>query len=288
MKAPDFEYQRPESLAEALDLLARHGGEAAIVAGGQSLMPILNFRLAAPALLIDIGGLAELRQVNDGGDHLVLGAGLRYCDLEASELVARHLPLLHSALGHVGHPAIRHRGTLGGSLAMADPAAELPACCLALDGEFTLTSQRGERRFAADGFFQGVYDTALADDEILTAVHLPKRPPDAIWAFDEVARRRGDFALAGLALVGRPANGALGAPRLVLLGVADRPLLAGRTMALLEGVPLDEDLIDAAVETVAAEVDPPDDPAYPPEYRRHLAGVLLRRVLRRVAAELSS
>ncbi|MDP7548329.1 MAG: xanthine dehydrogenase family protein subunit M [Alphaproteobacteria bacterium] len=280
MKAPDFDYQRPRDLTEALELLARHGGDAAIIAGGQSLLALLNFRLAAPELLIDIGRLAELKQLTEQDGHIEIGGLTRHCDIAASALIARELPLLHQAIGHIAHPAVRHRGTIGGSLAMADPAAELGACCLALDGQFSLVSARGQRWVAAGDFFQGVYETALQGDEILTAVRLPKPAPGSIGIFDETARRRGDFAMAGLALAAQAQNGGLRGVRLALLGVADRPILAEKTMAFLESGPLDESRIEEAAKLAAAETDPPEDPAYPPAYRRHLVGVLLRRALR--------
>ena len=288
MKAPDFDYQRPESLIEALDLLARHGDEAALIAGGQSLLALLNFRLSAPPLLIDIGRLAELRQLKEVNGAVELGGLLRHADLESNELVSREFPLLVQAVAHIAHPAIRHRGTIGGSLALADPAAELGACCLALDGAFVLTSARGERSVAAEDFFRGIYATALASDEILTTVRLPKNAPDTISVFDEVTRRRGDFAIAGLALVCQVESDRLKAVRIALLGVADRPILAHQTMALLEDQDLDEAKIEEAGIAIASEIEPPLDPAYPPGYRRHLASVLLRRALQRVMREAAA
>ncbi|MDA1098122.1 MAG: xanthine dehydrogenase family protein subunit M [Proteobacteria bacterium] len=288
MKAPDFDYERPADLPGALDLLARHGAEASLIAGGQSLLTLLNFRLAAPELLIDIGRLAALKQLVETDRHIEIGGLLRHCDLAASPLIARALPLLHQAIGHIAHPAVRHRGTIGGSLAMADPAAELAACCLALDGQFSLLSTRGQRWVAAGDFFQGIYATALAPDEILTAVRLPKGEPGGISIFDEVARRRGDFALAGLAFAATPQAGGLKGVRLALLGVADRPILARDTMALLESGPLNQARVEQAAARIVGEVDPPEDPAYPPAYRRHLVGVLLRRTLQRVLMAFSA
>jgi carbon-monoxide dehydrogenase medium subunit len=274
LKAPDFAYVRPENMAEALSLLSQNGDDAAIIAGGQSLLPLLNFRLSAPELLIDIGRLEELKQVVEGDDYIEIGGLVRHCDLGESVLVAEAMPLLHQAIGHIAHPSVRHRGTIGGSLAMADPAAELGACCLALNGRFSLLSARGQRWVAAADFFHGIHETALRPDEILAAVRLPKQAPDSIHIFVEIARRRGDFALAGLALAAAPNN-----LRLALLGVADRPILAVKTMALLTARP---GAVDEAAELIAGEIDPPEDPAYPPAYRRHLAGVLLRRALARL------
>ncbi len=288
MKAPDFDYQRPESLIEALDLLARHGDEAALIAGGQSLLALLNFRLSAPPLLIDIGRLAELRQLKEVNGAVELGGLLRHADLESNELLSREFPLLVQAVAHIAHPAIRHRGTIGGSLALADPAAELGACCLALNGAFILFSARGERSVAAEDFFRGIYATALVSDEILTTVRLPKNAPDTISVFDEVTRRRGDFAIAGLALVCQAEGDRLKAVRIALLGVADRPILAHQTMALLEDQDLDEAKIEEAGIAIASEIEPPVDPAYPPGYRRHLVSVLLRRSLQRVMREAAA
>ncbi len=275
MKASNFEYQRPESLTEALELLAQHGDDATIIAGGQSLLALLNFRMAAPKLLVDIGRLKELKQITGGTDHVEIGGLVRHCDLAASPLIAQTLPLLPQAISHIAHPAVRHRGTIGGSLAMADPAAELAACCLALDGTFSLVSARGQRWLGAEDFFQGVYETALESDEVLTAIRLPKSAPDSVGIFKEVTRRQGDFATAGLAFVTAADSG----PRIALLGVADRPMLARRTMAFLKDGPLNEARAKEAVDLIGAEVDPPEDPTYPPAYRRHLVQVLLRRVL---------
>ncbi len=275
MKAPDFGYERPGNLEEALRLLAKHGDDAAIIAGGQSLLALLNFRMAAPELLIDIGRLDKLKQISDQDGHIEIGGLVRHCDLAASPLIARSLPLLPRAISHIAHPAVRHRGTIGGSLAMADPAAELAACCLALDGQFLLISERGERWVRAEDFFQGVYETALAADEILTTVRLPKPGPDSVGIFKEIARRQGDFAMAGLAFLTDPQTG----PRIALLGVSDRPLLAHGTMAFLKDGPLNESRANEAVDLIGGEVEPPEDPAYPPAYRRHLVRVLLRRAL---------
>jgi aerobic carbon-monoxide dehydrogenase medium subunit len=273
VKAPDFDYLRPETLAEAMDMLSRHGEDGAIIAGGQSLLPLLNFRLAGPERLIDIGRLAALKQIVDGDGFVEIGALVRHCDLASSEAVARAFPLLRQAVGHIAHPAVRHRGTIGGSLAMADPAAELGACCLALEAEMSLQSVRGQRWVRAVDFFAGIYETALAPDEILTAVRLPRRGPDSVQIFSEVARRRGDFAIAGLALV---ADNHMANPRLALLGVADRPILAEKTMALLAN---NMAAADQAIELIGNEIDPAEDPAYPPAYRRQLVRTLLRRTL---------
>lgn len=281
MKAPPFTYIKPTSLAECLELLAAHGDDAQVLAGGQSLMPLLNLRLAAPALLIDINGLDALRGIGLDQGSVKIAALERHADIARAAIVQQSLPLLTAAAPHIAHIAIRERGTIGGSLALADPAAEWPACCLALNAAIELTSTRGVRHVAAEDFFQGIYETARQPNELLTAVRFPSAQPAdaAVHVFDEIARRRGDFAIAGLALTGRRSGVTLGDVRLALFGVADRPVLARGAMAAIEGRALDETVIDAAVVALSAELNPPEDPAYPAAYRRRMAGVLLRRAL---------
>lgn len=289
MKAPGFSYAKPASMAACLDLLGAHGDDAQVLAGGQSLMPLLNLRLAAPALLVDITGLDDLRGITDGDGHVRIGALERHADIGASPVVREALPLLTNAAAHIAHVAVREQGTIGGSLALADPAAEWPACCLALDADIELTSARGVRRVAAGDFFKGIYETDRQPDELVTALLVPNgsRADDgeALHLFDEVARRKGDFAIAGLALVARRRGTALANVRLALLGVGDRPVLAAGAMAALEGQPLDQDTIAAAVAALRAELDPPEDPAYPSDYRRRVAGVVLERALGTLAKE---
>jgi len=285
MKAPAFSYVKPATLAQCLALLAEHGETAQIVAGGQSLMPMLNLRMAAPSMLIDINGLTDLTGISSTGASVRIGALERHNRIGGSEIVKRDLPLLAAAVPHIAHVAIRSRGTIGGSLALADPAAEWPACCLALGAEIELASLNGSRRVAAADFFQGLYTTARASDELVTAVHLPVAPADAWHVFDELARRRGDFAIAGLALMGRRTNASLADVRIAFFGVADRPVLATRAMEVLEGHAPEPGVIAAAVKALRTELDPPDDPAYPAGYRRQIAGVLLERALKSLSSD---
>ena len=262
MKAPRFEYARPDTLAAALALLAEHGDAASVLAGGQSLMPMLNLRMAAPALLIDINRIAGLEEIALQGDRLVIGARARHCDVMRSPLVRTHAPLLAQALGYVAHAAIRNRGTLGGSLALADPAAELPACAVCLGATIVTASAAGERAHAATAFFRGLYDTARQPDEMILRVEIPV--PRAGWhfAFREVARRHGDYAIAGLALGVGP-----DACRLAFCGVEPSPRrLPGAEAAVLRGAEPD-----------MGELEPMNSEDAPAAFRRHLAGVLLRR-----------
>lgn len=200
MKAADFDYTKPRTVDEALAILANHGGEVRPIAGGQSLMPMMNFRLAQPDMLLDLNALEELQGIRDGGDCIIIGAMTRYRALECSALIGTHLPLVATALPHIAHAAIRNRGTIGGSIALADPAAEMPALMLALEATITVVSTRGARHIAADDFFLGLYETALADDEIITEICVPKAGLVARFAFHELARRHGDYAMVGIAM----------------------------------------------------------------------------------------
>lgn len=271
MKAPEFGYLRADSMAGAVAALAAHP-EAMLLAGGQSLMAMLNMRLAAPSHLIDISRLAELRGASLSGDVLRLGALTRHADLLASAEVAGAAPMLAKAAAALAHPALRNRGTIGGSLALADPAAELPACVLALDGAIEATGPGGARRIAAADFFQGPFETALAPGELLTAVEVPRPADDAIWTYDKLARRNGDYALAGLAVSGRRSGGKLADLRIAVFAVADRPVLCpGAARALAGGD------IEAAVAALARDLNPIDQPGCSGATKLHLAGVLLRR-----------
>ncbi|MFM9938918.1 MAG: FAD binding domain-containing protein [Hyphomicrobiaceae bacterium] len=287
MKAPPFRYVKPATLNECLSLLAAHGDEAQILAGGQSLMPMLNLRLARPTILIDINGLAELDGIAEHADGITVGAMTRHADILTPAPIQKRLPLLIEAGRHIAHVAIRSRGTLGGSLSLADPAAEWPACALALNAEMELESNaRGSRRVPAVNFFQGLYTTARQPDELLTRVVFPTERVGGIHAFDEIARRHGDFAMAGIALVANEIVPRVRGIKISLLGVADRPVLAVHTMAVLEGSELSPSRISAAVEALRQEIDPPDDPGCPTSYRRHIAGTLLERILGRLMKEL--
>jgi carbon-monoxide dehydrogenase medium subunit len=279
MKAPDFRYEKPATVDECLSLLAEHGDGAQVLAGGQSLMPLLNFRLAAPAVLIDINGLHALSGIREGDDTITIGALERHEQIAASPIVRRRLPLLSDAAPHIAHVAIRTRGTIGGSVALADPAAEWPACCLALDARIELASVRGRRLVPAVDYFQGLYTTARQPDELVTAIEFGTLAPNHVHAFREISRRRGDFAIAGLAFVASRNGGALHNVRLALFGVSDRPLLASNAMTVLENQTLDAGIIARACDALAGELAPPDDPVYPPDYKRRVAGVLLERAL---------
>jgi carbon-monoxide dehydrogenase medium subunit len=278
MKPAPFEYHVPASLAETFDLLERYGNDGRILAGGQSLVPALNMRLSTPRAVIDINRLPALDAIRLAPEGLVIGALARHEAVERSALVREHAPLLALALPHVGHEAIRTRGTVGGSLALADPAAELPACAVALDATIRVAGRRGGREVAAADFFRGIYTTALEPGELLTEVVIPRATG---WrsAFQELARRRGDFALAGLAARGRVEGGTLHEIRLVFFGVGAAPVRARSAERALAGGAADAAAIAAARRALAAELDPPGDVHGSPALRRHLAGVLLSRVI---------
>jgi CO/xanthine dehydrogenase FAD-binding subunit len=281
VKPAPFEYFRPRSVEEAIDLLAEHGPDAKPLAGGQSLIPAMNFRLAAPAVLIDLNEAAGLSNVTAQDDGLHLGGMTRHRTLEHNETVARDAPLVTAAMPFVAHAAIRTRGTLGGSLAHADPAAELPAVMLALDAMFTVRSRQGLRKVRAADFFTGLFTTTLGAGELLTEVTIPRRPPRSAFAFLEIARRHGDYALAGAAAaVAVDERGRCTSARVALLSVGDRPVLAERASRALVGEqPTAEAIRAAAAAAAAHDIDPPGDIHASSAYRRHLATVLMRRVL---------
>ncbi|HXY98549.1 MAG TPA: FAD binding domain-containing protein [Stellaceae bacterium] len=274
LKAPRFAYLRVSSLAQVFDAFAEHGEEARILAGGQSLVPALNMRLAEPRLLIDINPIAALAGIERRESVLRIGALARHSEVGASPLVAELAPLIHQAVPHIAHPAIRNRGSFGGSLAQADPAAELPACVVALDAVLHLASRRGERRVAARDFFRGPYETALAPDEVIAAVDIPVAPKGARSVFLELARRRGDYALAGLAAEAREDG-----LRLVFFGVGGRPVEAGAAASALAARD-----IAAAQAALARDLDPPGDLQADGATKLHLARVLLGRAARALAA----
>ncbi len=284
MKPAPFDYVAPATLAEALALKAEYGDEAKFLAGGQSLVPAMNFRLVQAALLIDLNGLAELDFVRaeDGGE-LRLGAMTRQRRLERDPQVAGRAPLLHEALPWVAHPQIRNRGTLGGSLAHADPAAELPVVALALEARLRAQSAQGERWIAAGEFFQGLFTTALLPDELLAEVALPPLPARSGSAVVEFARRRGDYALMGVAaVIALDGAGRVGTARLVYLNAGEGPVLAPQAAALLAGrQPTPQVMADAARLAAESEIAPSGNVHASPAYQRHLAAVLTRRALQR-------
>lgn len=285
MKPAPFEWYPATTTAEALALLAEHGHDAKPLAGGQSLIPAMNFRLARPAVLVDINGIAELSGVAAQPDGMLrIGAMTRQRALERSGVVASHAPLVAEALPWVAHAAIRTRGTLGGSIAHGDPAAELPAVLTALGARYLLQSSAGQRWLAADEFMTGLFVTALEPGELLVAIEIPPMAPRTGWAFLEMARRHGDFALAGVActLTLDSADICQGA-RIAAFGVGDGPVMCVKAAAVLVGAAPEPKVIGEAAAAVAAEVDPPSDIHASGEYRRSLTEVLTRRALTRAA-----
>ena len=279
MKPPPFEYSPAASVEEAVALLAEHGEDAKVLAGGQSLVPLLALRLAHPARLIDINPIGALAAVHGGGG-LELGAMVRHRAAERSVEVRREAPLVAEALGLVGHAAIRSRGTIGGSIAHADPAAELPAALLALEGEIVAASSRGTRTVPAAELFQGFLTTSHEPDELLTAVRLPPWPARTGWSFREFSRRSGDFAVVGVAcVVGLDGAGRVERARLAFSGVAGTPVRAAAAEAALAGADPSEQVWTEAGQQAAGELDPPADLHGTAAYRRHLAAVLARQAL---------
>jgi carbon-monoxide dehydrogenase medium subunit len=280
MKLPPIDYARPASIAEAVALLAAHGGDAKPLAGGQSLVPMLAFRLAAPSLLVDLGKLEELRQIRISDQGVALGAMVRWCDVLDNARLRKAHPLLVAAISHVAHYQIRNRGTVGGSIAHADPAAEMPGIAVTCDAEIAVVGNAGIRTIAAADFFLGTLTTALGPDEIVTEIRLPLWLASRRFGFVEFARRHGDFALAGVAAfhdsdgTGRARNAHIG-----VIGVADRPLRLSAAENAVNGNAIEQATIAAAVAAARAEVDPSDDIHASGAYRRHLVGILLERAL---------
>ena len=288
MKPCAFDYHGPTELDQALELLARYGDEAKVIAGGQSLVPAMNFRLAQPAVLIDINGLQDLRGTADSGDALRVGAGVRQRAVERSPEVARHVPLVARTMPHIAHPQIRNRGTFGGSIAHADPAAELPAVVSALEARLRVRSTRGERTIAANDFFVDLLTTALEPDELLIDVELPKRRDGDGFAFDEVARRHGDYALVGVAVAARCDDGVCTQVRACLLSVGNQPVRARSLEESLVGErPTAETIRSAAAHAASQDLDPPSDIHASAAFRRHLAEGLLRKTLTAALSEAS-
>ena len=304
MKPAPFEYKAPATTEEAVDLLAEHGWDAKLLAGGQSLVPTMNFRLAQPAVLLDLNRIDELAYIRtvgeadandgaaggsegDGGDcagGLRIGAMTRQAALERNPEVAAHSPLLAAALPYIAHPQIRNRGTIGGSIAHADPAAELPAVAVTLGAELTIRNAGGERRVASADFFQGLFATALGPEDLLVQISVPALPAGAGWSFQEVARRHGDYALVGVAATMVLAGDVCESARLVFLSVGGGPVVASSAVAALVGETLDDRRIAEAARLAAHEdIDPVDDIHASAAYRRHLAAVLGRRALAEAA-----
>jgi aerobic carbon-monoxide dehydrogenase medium subunit len=279
MKPAPFVYVAPESLDEALQALSEHGSEGKVLAGGQSLVPMMNMRLARPSVLVDVGGVGELVGVRRNG-RIAIGAMTRQAAVLADEGVGSQFPLVHAALSHVGHAANRSRGTFGGSVAHADPAAELPAVMLALGAEMVVRGSGGERVVAADDFFVTYYTTDVDVDELLVEVRLPERRPSA-WAFGEVSRRHGDFAMAGVALaVDAGADGVVSEARIAVFGVGDRAVRASAAEQALVGRRLGDEAVAEEVGRVAPEgIDFASDIHVPEAYRREATVALVRRAV---------
>jgi len=280
MKPAPFRYVAATSIEEALALKAEHGDEAKFLAGGQSLVPAMNFRMAQPAVLIDLNGLNVLAYVKADGKTVRIGALTRYRTLQRNSTIAGQATLMAEALPEVAHPAIRNRGTLGGNLSHADPASELPAVVLALGGTLHARSKKGARTIAAKDFFAGVLTTALAAEELLTEIELPVLPARSGTSFIEVARRRGDYAMMGVACtVTLDANDACSDVRLAYCNAGETPVAAPRAAQALQGQRIDESTARAAAETAKSEIRPFGNVHASAAYQRHLAGVLTRRAL---------
>lgn len=279
MKPPPFEYFSAESVEAAVEALANAGGDGKIIAGGQSLLPMLNFRLLRPSVLIDINRIADLAYVRDDGDCIRIGALTRHYMLQTSPVVAAQLPVLCEAMRHVAHLAIRNRGTMGGSLSHGDPAAELPMMSLLLDARLEIQSRAGRRTIEARDFFLGALTTALEEDDVVVEVVVPKLPVRAGWAFEEVARRSGDFALACVATTLSCDDGRFNDVRIAMTGIGETPVRAEEAEALLEGQACGDGLIAAAINSIRAAVEPNSDLHASSDYRRHLVGVLAARAI---------
>jgi carbon-monoxide dehydrogenase medium subunit len=279
MKASAFSYARATSVVNALELLVAHGDKAKVLSGGQSLMPAMNLRLISPELIIDIGEIAELRGIAVRGDVLTIGALTRHVDLLRSSEIAAHAPLLAEAVSHIAHPAVRNRGTIGGSLAHADPASELPASMVALNATIIVRGQSGERRMAAEDCFKGIYATALSAQELLISVELPVAQKNSAHFFYEFARRHGDYAIAGLAAQAIVQGDVFTGLRMAFFAVGDRPVLAKAAQRLVN-VAVTPAVLSGASMALGEELDPHEDQQASASMRRHLAKVLLVRCTR--------
>jgi carbon-monoxide dehydrogenase medium subunit len=285
LKARAFNYVRASTLVEALDAYET-AGDASYIAGGQSLVPSLALRLQAPELLIDIAHIPELRGVELKGSWLRIGALTRHAEVLTDPLIRKHAPLYSEAAPHVAHPAIRNKGTIGGSISHADPASEFPAMTLALGAELEIANRDGTRRVRADEFFIDLFQTAIEPGELLVAIHVPVVRATHRWAFQELARRRGDFALVGCGILAEFVDGAVEQIRIVFFSVGNTPLRAWKAEDALMGRVLNQDAIAAAQAAVVHDLDPPEDENVPPSMRRHLARVVLGRLLGDIARQL--
>jgi carbon-monoxide dehydrogenase medium subunit len=284
MKAAAFDYIKPESLTEALGLLAEAGEDARLIAGGQTLLATLNMRLSEPSVLIDITNLSELKGIKLDGKCLRIGALVTHTEIEDSDLIAKHAPLLKAAAPHIAHRAIRNLGTWGGSLAYGDPAAEWPACSLALDATMIIHGPSGERKIAAKDFFIDLYTTSLEQDDILVATEIPVSDGAQVFCFQELARRHGDYAVAGLAAVAQKQGNVLTQCKFTYFSVGATPVMAVKAQAFVDGKKLNEQLISDAVKVARAEIETIADLTNSAEAKQHLVGVLLDRALKQMVA----
>jgi aerobic carbon-monoxide dehydrogenase medium subunit len=283
MKLPAFDYRSPESIDAAIRILREEAGAAKVIAGGQSLIPLLAFRLAAPSVLVDLRDIPGLNGIEIGEDGISIGAMVRWCDIENHSALRVAHPLLTAALAHVAHYQIRNRGTIGGSLAHADPAAEMPGIAMTCDAELKVVGGTGRRLVPAHEFFVGPLMTSLDSDELIEAVRLPAWRPDRKWAFEEFAARRGDFALAGIALYYDEESGRVSDAHVGVIGAGDVPQRLSEVEAVLNGKHIDAAMIALAARTAAGTVEPADDIHASGEYRRALVETLLERALLRAS-----
>jgi carbon-monoxide dehydrogenase medium subunit len=279
VKAPKFSYTRANSVDQVLTLLSEHGEDARILAGGQSLMPTLNMRLSQPEILIDINRLDALKGISVKDGVVRIGALARHVEVAESDIIAEHLPLIAEAMPHVAHVAVRNRGTFGGSVAMADPAAEMPACALALGATFVLQGITGRREVAADDYFFGLYETARKPDELLVETHIPAEPAGSVSVFLELAQRHGDFAMAGIACTARIDGERIIDARLVYFGSEAKPTLAKNTMAAINGRDWSDATHEDAIAALAGDLDPMTNLQGSAAMKLHLQRVLTKRAL---------
>ena len=283
MKAPPFGYVRAGSLADVFRLWSDAGPDAKLLAGGQSLLATLAFRLSEPSTLVDISRVPELQGITDAGAAIRVGAATSHTALGSHALILQHVPLIAQAVPRIAHPAIRNRGTIGGSLAFADPAAELPTCVVTLEATIIAQSAKGQRRIPATEFFRGLYQTALAEGELIAAVELPKAKPDQRHTIVQLERRTGDYAMAGVAARAVVEAGVLRDPRLVFFGVGEMPVLAKTAMAKAAGLPVTPETLSTITAALYADLDPSADLHGSPAMKRHWCRVLLKRALMQIS-----
>jgi len=280
MKPAQFDYAAPKTIEEAAALLAASNGDGKIIAGGQSLMPMINFRLVKPAILIDINRIEGLDRIELKSNRVRIGATVRHCRTAADPLISEHLPVVHEAMHHVAHMTVRNRGTFCGSVAHADPAAEMPMMTRFLDGTIIAFSVRGERRIPAAEFFVGSLVNSLEPDELVTAVEIDAIPPDAGWGFEEFAKRHGDFALACFATTLRAVDGRAKDVRVGMMGVGETPMRLREIEDILDGTDVSDVVLDEVAKRLTDILTPNTDIHASADYRRHLSGVLAKRALR--------